>query len=208
MDFINYESFRTYWHLIVLGSLIFILLAFFVFRFLIPAWLLTRNLSRAIKKIKALTKSSNLVDVERIGKEAMTSKKLSYLWSEFAETLHPQTAPDEMGQERVVRWRSTVSAEAYFNVETLIAVELRTEYFKHQPGILTGIGIIGTFAGLLRGLTAFSVSSDPETVRASLDTLIHGVLEAFYVSASAISLAMITTFMEKTIVSGRIKQVR
>ncbi|MDD5320722.1 MAG: hypothetical protein PHD43_08960 [Methylococcales bacterium] len=46
---------------------------------------------------------------------------------------------------------------------------------KHQPGILTGIGIIGIFLGLLRGLSTFSVSSDPETVRVSLDTLIHGV---------------------------------
>ena len=182
-------------------------MALFILRFLIPAWLLKRDLKKAIKRIQALTDNTKVVDVERIGKEAMTSKKLSHLWSEFAETLHPQTAPDEMGQERVIRWRSTVSAEAYFNVETLIAVELRTEYFKHQPGILTGIGIIGTFAGLLRGLTAFSVSSDPETVRASLDTLIHGVLEAFYVSASAISLAMITTFVEKITVTRRIKQV-
>ncbi|MFU8790265.1 MAG: anti-phage ZorAB system protein ZorA [Methylobacter sp.] len=137
----------------------------------------------------------------------MTTKKFVHCWSEFAETLHAQTAPDDMGQERVVRWRSTVPAEVFFNVETVIAVELKTEYFKHQPGILTGLGIIGTFAGLLRGLSTFSVSSDPETVRVSLDTLIHGVVEAFTVSASAIALAMITTFVEKVIVTKRIKQL-
>lgn len=207
MDFISYDILRSYWHLIVLGSCILILLALFIFGFIIPAWLLKRDLKQAIKKIQAATESTTVVDVERIGREVMTSKKLSHLWSEFADTLHPQTAPDEMGQERVIQWRSTVPAEVYFNVETLVAIELRTEYFKHQPGILTGIGIIGTFAGLLRGLSTFSVSSDPETVRASLDTLIHGVVEAFAVSASAIMLAMITTFLEKTIVSGRIKQV-
>jgi hypothetical protein len=112
-----------------------------------------------------------------------------------------------MGQERPRCWRSTVPAEVFFNVETLVAVELKTEYFKHQPGILTGIGIIGTFAGLLRGLSTFSVSSDPETVRLSLDTLIQGVREAFYVSLFAIALAMFTTFFEKLIVTKRIKQV-
>ena len=112
-----------------------------------------------------------------------------------------------MGQEQVVCWRSTIPAEVFFNVETLIAVELKTEYFKHQPGILTGISIIGTFFGLLRGLSTFSVSSDPETVRLSLDTLIHGVREAFYVSLFAIALAMLTTFAEKLIVTKRIKQV-
>lgn len=109
----------------------------------------------------------------------MTAPKLRHCWTEFAQTLHPQTAPDEMGQEQVVCWRSTIPAEVFFNVETLIAVELKTEYFKHQPGILTGISIIGTFFGLLRGLSTFSVSSDPETVRLSLDTLIHRVREAF-----------------------------
>ena len=137
----------------------------------------------------------------------MTSPKLRHCWTEFAQTLHPQTAPDDMGQERVLHWRSTVPAEVFFNVETLVAVELKTEYFKHQPGILTGIGIIGTFAGLLRGLSTFSVSSDPETVRLSLDTLIQGVREAFYVSAFAIAMAMLTTFTEKFIVTRRIKQV-
>ena len=41
----------------------------------------------------------------------------------------------------------------------------------------------------------------------SLDTLIHGVREAFYVSLVAIALAMLTTFAEKLIVTKRIKQV-
>ena len=137
----------------------------------------------------------------------MTTPKLQHLWSGFADTLHPQSAPDDFGQERVVRWRQTVLAEAYFNVESLVAVELRTEYFKHQPGIFTGLGIIGTFVGLLKGLMTFNISSDPEKVRQSLDFLIHGVLEAFFVSACAIFLAMATTFFEKLAISRRVQQV-
>jgi hypothetical protein len=210
MDFINDENLKAYWHLMVLGSIIFGLILFFIFKFLVPSHQLKENLDQAIqaiKKLKSSTGKGQAINIELIGNEIMTAQKLGHCWSEFAETLHPQTAPDDMGQERVVRWRSTVPAEIFFNVETLIAVELRTEYFKHQPGILTGIGIIGTFAGLLRGLSTFSVSSDPETVRLSLDTLIHGVVEAFTVSASAITLAMITTFLEKIIITRRIKQL-
>ncbi|MGZ8934974.1 MAG: anti-phage ZorAB system protein ZorA [Methylobacter sp.] len=154
-----------------------------------------------------MTGKGQAIDIHLIGSEIMTTQKLGHCWSEFAATLHPQTAPDDMGQERVVRWRSTVPAEVFFNVETLIAVELRTEYFKHQPGILTGIGILGTFLGLLRRLSTFSVSSDPEKVRISLDTLILGVREAFYMSAVAIGFAMLTTLAEKLIVTGRIKQL-
>jgi hypothetical protein len=168
---------------------------------------LGKNLHQTIKKLKNTKGNIQVTDIDLIGSKIMTSPKLRHCWTEFRDTLHPQTTPDDMGQERVVCWRSTVPAEVFFNVETLIAVELKTEYFKHQPGILTGVGIIGTFAGLLRGLSTFSVSSDPETVRVSLDTLIHGVVEAFAVSASAITLAMITTFLEKIIVTCRIKQV-
>lgn len=194
-------------HLLVLGFIILGLLIFFLLGFCLPSWRLKGDLTKAIQSLLSQANSGQVIDIDRIRNEAMTSKKLAHLWTEFAETLHPQTAPDEFGQERVVRWRSTVPAEVFFNVETLIAVELRTEYFKHQPGIFTGIGIIGTFAGLLKGLADFSVSSDPEIVRKSLDTLIHGVFEAFIVSATAITLAMLTTFYEKTSVTRRIQEV-
>ena len=207
MDFINAENLKAYWHLVILGSIIIVLLALFVFNFLIPSIFLGNDLNRTIKKLKSTKSNTQPISIDFIGSEIMTSPKLSHCWREFAQTLHPQTAPDDMGQERVLHWRSTVPAEVFFNVETLVAVELKTEYFKHQPGILTGIGIIGTFAGLLRGLSTFSVSSDPETVRLSLDTLIQGVREAFYVSAFAIAMAMLTTFTEKFIVTRRIKQV-
>ena len=201
------DTLRANPHLLVLGLIILGLLFFFWLRFVLPSRRLQRDLARATETLHNLAHEGQVIDIDRIRNEGMTSKKLAHLWTEFAETLHPQTAPDEFGQERVVRWRSTVPAEVFFNVETLIAVELRTEYFKHQPGIFTGIGIIGTFAGLLKGLADFSVSSDPEIVRKSLDTLIHGVFEAFIVSATAITLAMLTTFYEKTSVTRRIQEV-
>lgn len=207
MDFINVGNLKAYWHLWVLGSIIIVLIGYFVFKFLIPSYRISKDLRQTIKKLQNLNGDGQATNVELIGKQIMTSQKLSHCWSEFAETLHPQSAPDDMGQERVVRWRSTVPAEVFFNVETLVAIELKTEYFKHQPGILTGIGILGTFIGLLRGLSSFSVSSDPEKVRISLDTLILGVREAFYMSAAAIGLAMLTTLVEKLCVTGRIKQV-
>lgn len=207
MDFINVGNLETYWHLWCLGSIILVLIGYFLFKFLIPSYRISKDLRQTIKKLQNLNGDGQATNVELIGKQIMTSQKLSHCWSEFAETLHPQSAPDDMGQERVVRWRSTVPAEVFFNVETLVAIELKTEYFKHQPGILTGIGILGTFIGLLRGLSSFSVSSDPEKVRISLDTLILGVREAFYMSAAAIGLAMLTTLVEKLCVTGRIKQV-
>ncbi|MFA6921719.1 MAG: hypothetical protein WC216_07725 [Gallionella sp.] len=74
-------------------------------------------------------------------------------------------------------------------------------WWIHLPGLFTGVGIIGTFYGLLIGMQSFVVSENPVVVRSSLTRLLHGVSEAFLVSASAITLAMIVTFIEKLIVA-------
>lgn len=195
------------WHIWVLGSFVLCLFSWFLYGFVIKNYQLRHRFSRSIAALEMLQKDKSAITLDDIEKNVMGSDKLQHLWSEFADTLHPQSEIDEYGQERVVRWRQTVPAEAYFNIEALVAVELKTEYFKHQPGIFTGLGIIGTFLGLLKGLTTFNISSDPEAVRASLETLIHGVLEAFLVSAVAIGLAMLTTFVEKLAIAGRIQQV-
>lgn len=197
---------NDYWHIRVLSVLVAGLLIWFLYGFAYKNIRLKGLLSRSIKELEQLQKEKGKIVLDDIKLKVMTTPKLQHLWSEYADTLHPQSAPDEFGQERVVRWRQTVLAEAYFNVEALVAVELRTEYFKHQPGIFTGLGIIGTFVGLLKGLMTFNISSDPEKVRQSLDSLIHGVLEAFVVSAFAILLAMVTTFMEKLAISRRVQQ--
>lgn len=91
----------------VLGSIIFGLILFFIFKFLVPSHRLKRSLDQAIqsiKKLKISTGKGQAINIDLIGREIMKAQKLGHCWSEFAETLHPQTAPDDMGQERVVRW--------------------------------------------------------------------------------------------------------
>ncbi|MCP1118907.1 anti-phage ZorAB system protein ZorA [Robbsia andropogonis] len=127
--------------------------------------------------------------------------QLAHLWSEYGESLHVQREERD-GQMIVRAVRATVPAELYFNSQIVIDSRLRTEFFKHVPGIFTGIGIIGTFSGLIEGLRAFQVSENAATVRGSLEALMHTVGEAFLVSASAIGAAMLTTFFEKLILAS------
>ena len=54
MDFFSYETVQTYWHLLVLGVVILALMAFFVFRFLVPSWKLGRALQKANINIQQL----------------------------------------------------------------------------------------------------------------------------------------------------------
>lgn len=135
-------------------------------------------------------------------------KALKHLWHEFRKTLHEQKELDtETGQFEVVALRPTVPAEMFFNTQVLVDNRLHTEFFKHLPGIFTGVGIIGTFMGLILGLQAFEVSETPTVVRQSLNSLLHGVWEAFLVSALAISLAMIVTVIEKLLLASLYRKV-
>ena len=82
---------------------------------------------------------------------------LAHLWTEYLRTLH---RPHEAGPGQDTResYRSTVPAASIFTTEVIVNSRLWTEFFKHLPGIFTGLGIIGTFSGLIRGLQAFQVS--------------------------------------------------
>ncbi len=125
-------------------------------------------------------------------------ERIAAVWTEYRETLHAQKALDPATGELVeVAVRSTVPAEAYLSPHAIVDGRVHAEFFKHLPGIFTGIGIIGTFSGLLMGLRTFQISEDAGVVRNSLSALLHGVSEAFVVSALAIALAMLTTVLEK-----------
>ena len=179
----------------------------FLLRFVLPALALLRELGRAVQQLEKQAASDNPADPDAIARQVMTSPRLAHLWREYAQTLHGITGADSQGKPRVTAWRATAMAETYFTEAALVETPLKTEFYKHLPGSLTGIGIIGTFAGLIVGLTHFEVNSDADTVRLSLKTLIQGVGHAFQVSALAIGLAMLATWIEKSLVTLAYRKV-
>lgn len=192
--------------------LVAILLAYaavmFFARFVWPALRLGRELERVLRQMESLPRRpGQAIDLDAIGRDIMGRAPLAHLWREYRQTLHGITETAGDGQTRIVAWRATAMAETFFTEQALVDVPLRTDFYKHLPGILTGLGIIGTFAGLITGLTHFEVSSNAETVRSSLRELIQGVGHAFKVSAAAIALAMLFTWIEKALVTARYRQV-
>lgn len=200
----------NFWHVIVIGLLLLVVSAAFIRKFVFPARRLGRQLDDAIRRLEAIQSENggrHFTDVERVASEAMVNDRLLHCWNEFKETLHPQKAVNALGQEEVARWRATALAETFFTDQALVETPLKTEFYKHLPGILTGIGIIGTFSGLIFGLIHFEVSDNADAVRQSLASLIQNVGHAFIVSASAIALAMLFTWIEKSLVTARFRQV-
>ena len=187
----------------ILAAIMFIFIPFFILKSL---WL-RYQLAQSIKILKKVKNSAKVteVDVERISNQAMVIDRLSHSWLEYMQTLHPQHEVDDQGQMRVVRWRATAMAEVFFTEQALVDSPLKTEFYKHLPGILTGLGIIGTFSGLILGLAEFS--TDQTIMRTSLAELIKTVGSAFQVSAAAIMLAILFTFIEKLTITSCYRQV-
>ena len=185
------------------GSLLGLSLLYFLVQFFWPGVRVGRELKKAFKQVEKLKASGSLVDLDRVREEAMVSDALRHCWDEYRDTLHGQKRANDFGAMEVSRWRATSLASAFFTEQGLVEVPLRAEFYKHLPGILTGLGIIGTFSGLILGLNGFAVSDDAAAVRKSLEGLLSSVGGAFLVSGSAIALAMLVTTIEKVIINSR-----
>lgn len=180
------------------GAVLALLLIFFVAAFLMPGIVHWFRLRRILARIAKFKTNNYVTEFKQVFEN---DKRLAHLWKEYQDSLHFQKEQND-GQIIVKAVRATGPAEMFFNEQVVVDSRLRTEFFKHLPGIFTGIGIIGTFSGLIEGLQQFKVSENAATVRESLETLMHFVGEAFVVSASAIFLAMVVTFIEKLLLAS------
>ena len=190
---------------IVLGVLL-ALTAIFAVAFLMRAVRMMFILSNLLIELRSINdhRKQNLESTFQI------NTTFSHLWKEYMDTLHHQHEYEPNGKLMATILRSTVPASIIFTNDVIVDTPLATEFFRHLPGIFTGVGIIGTFWGLIVGLQAFQISDDPTVVRQSLEALMHHVSSAFIVSAIAILLAMITTFVERSLVTvlyGKVEEI-
>lgn len=189
-----------------------IFIAYLVVRFWIdyhaPAIILRKDLKLAIDGVKSIKQNNDdkVISIEHARSAFLHNSTLLHLWNEYTETVHQQFTQDQYRGLKALR--ATVPAETFFNTAVIVDTKLNTEFFRHLPGILTGIGIIGTFAGLLIGLNGFSPeTTNPEALSKGLASLMDGVEKAFIASALAIIVAMIVTGVEKKHLNTCYKQV-
>jgi uncharacterized coiled-coil DUF342 family protein len=178
------------------------------------AWLSLFHAVRGLNKIREQTPDGQIVTKDALQK-AFGARFFASAWNGFRDTLHEQY-DYEGGQKRLASIRSTVPAEAIFSPQSLVDARLHVEFFKHLPGILTGIGIIGTFYGLISGIQHFDPSllakakTDPEQMGrlfTGLETLFKEVQGAFIASFFAIGAAMLITFLEKILLNVCYRQL-
>ena len=179
-------------------SVISIFVISFLVKFVSPARKLQKSLKLVISNLEKTEPNTAPTKVAEIFSD---EKTLLGLWKEFAKTLHEQRELRN-GELQTTAVFSTVTADAYFNPETVFEGPINSEFFKHLPGVLTGFGIIGTFLGLIKGLHSFASIQlgNSQATQLGLQDLMNSVSGAFIVSTAAIVSAILITIVEKYLV--------
>lgn len=193
-----FAEFLQNYFIIPVGMLIFVLWIGFKFysKYIKPAKNLSEQLSVLINALKGMDKNSSL-NKNSLDAKFENDTPLNHAWLNYKNSFHDIYETVD-GEDVLVSSRATVSSDVFFSQSVIVDTPLRVEFYKHLPGIITGVGIIATFAGLLFGLLAFDPAGDPAKVQDSLGLLLGGVSEAFMASALAIGTAMIITWREKS----------
>lgn len=119
--------------------------------------------------------------------------KLQKLWKEFDESLIKKSTSEDF----VIR--NSIDAEYFFNKRTMVS-HLGSKLFASIPGMLLGIGLLGTFTGLYFALIQLNVG-DVEQLQGSIKVLINMAGVKFAASIWGLGLSVIFTFVDKSLES-------
>lgn len=164
-----------------LGAMIVIML-FGVLIGFIRMWKVRGALKRAIRQLDEITEGKLKVDV--FGKRNETPFNLPYLDNKYKEY---------MSYVQRAGWEHDISD--YIGEET-IDTYCCTRVVELIPDFLTGLGILGTFIGLVWGLKDFNPESY-EAMALTMPALIDGIKVAFITSIMGITLSMVFSYWLK-----------
>jgi hypothetical protein len=154
-------------------------------------WWQIRSVLLSVQTLQAERTSPSPKEVGKV----FRWEPFKHLWAEYADTLH-ELRKAGSGEAALTEVRATVPADSMFTRDVLVDSRLFDEFTRHLPGVLTGLGIIGTFAGLLDGLQEFRPTPIEAAVK-GLAPLLLGVQHAFVASGTAIFCAMVVVFISR-----------
>ena len=134
-----------------------------------------------LKKIRRDEYELRYYDIDNIISD---NKFLKESWNEYKKTLTAYQNSD------IVHLHSTQATSDYINFYAIVR-NLNIEFWQNLGGIFTGIGIFGTFAGLVIGLHGIDVTTaNVDVMKASIGNLLSGISTAFLTSVMGILCAL------------------
>ncbi|MGN0243025.1 MAG: EAL domain-containing protein [Lachnospiraceae bacterium] len=114
-------------------------------------------------------------------------KVLDQLFQEYKNKVEQQKEDEDIVSD----------IEEYFS-EDMLSLKTWQGFVLQIPGTLTGLGILGTFIGLIAGISSIAFSSVEATLE-SIAVLLSGIETAFYTSISGVILSIIFNILNRMI---------
>lgn len=182
--------------------IVLLLCVIFVFGITFAIWEFFASGSKVaeLNALLANAERGSLAERRReLRRRAEEETKSGKLWREFDESL--------VLVESRSRLFNTIDAAHFFNTHALARGLTENRLLAAMPGILTAIGVVGTFAGLQMGLASLSESvttssgneslSQVDALKTGIFAMIAGASIAFMTSLWGVSLSVTFNFLEK-----------
>ena len=140
---------------------------------------------------------------DNILKEIRKIKYIGKIWWEFCETLMIKREeyvdnPNEYCKNNPIeKIKNTDQIEVYINSETIIDKQVQKEVLDVIPGILTGIGLIGTFLAIAIALMGFDMGH----IELSIQNLLGGLSIKFISSLAGIMTSIMFLYIKSRLFS-------
>ena len=150
---------------------------------------------------------------EDIDKSLNEITSFSHTWNEFKEHMIFPSNSEGVGDPESLKIRNSIPPENFFHEEVFVNEKIDRRFLDSIPGILTGLGILGTFLGLTIGISSATHTlriiegQDTTQLMAMLIKLLKGASLAFVTSILGISLSIIFSWLEKSKITGIRKEL-
>ncbi|MFA6989438.1 MAG: hypothetical protein WC197_05150 [Candidatus Gastranaerophilaceae bacterium] len=188
-------------------GIILVLFIFFTFIGILVHKLkiINKELLNLILILSAYSKNNLLYRFQELNQAMSENKFVCDYWNEFKNTLifGDKIAfkdKNDFSFDSISKETASVccisDSSYYFNEETLIYRILNHKLISAIPGILTGLGPLGTFSYIAIGFSGVNFSSDESTVK-SITHLLNNMEIAAVISIVAISSALLFIVIER-----------
>ncbi|MBQ9195650.1 MAG: hypothetical protein IJ157_00290 [Clostridia bacterium] len=167
---------------LVYGAIAVITVVGFV-KCIFPSRSCARLLRRAVRRLEVMTLRDGSTPVWQ--DPLFLGKSMQTAWRRFL-----------VNAEQLDSRGINCDVEDYINDDTVIYAHSHTQLGDVIPGILTSLGILGTFIGLVRGLGALNLSSAEDTMRGISD-MISGMNFAFGTSIAGCACSLLFNILNR-----------